>query len=47
MLLARNTDDPHRYNLRKTLMLTFSTPGEMGQQGDTPFELAEKRWVMR
>ena len=46
-VVGRETNDPHRYNLRKTLMLRYSTPGEFDQQGDTPFELAEKRWVMR
>lgn len=46
-IVGRDTDDPHRYTLRKTLMLRYSTPGELAQQGDTPFELAEKRWVMR
>jgi len=46
-IVGRETDDPHRYTLRKTLMLRYSTPGELAQQGDTPFELAEKRWVMR
>ncbi|PCI09531.1 hypothetical protein COB72_06275 [bacterium] len=46
-VVGRETPDPHRYNLRKTLMLRYSTPGEIGQQGDDPFEQAEKRWVMR
>tara|TARA_R110002072_G_scaffold42064_13_gene118241 strand:+ start:25195 stop:25902 length:708 start_codon:yes stop_codon:yes gene_type:complete len=46
-VVGRDTDNPQRYTLRKTLMLRFSTPGEMAQQGDSPFELAEKRWVMR
>ncbi len=44
---GRDTDDPHRYTLRKTMMLRYSTPGELAQQGDRPFELVEKRWVMR
>lgn len=46
-IVGRESNDPHRYTLRKTLMLRYSTPGELDQQGDTPFELAEKRWVMR
>ena len=46
-VVGRETPDPHRYNLRKTLMLRYSTPGEFALQGDVPFELAEKRWVMR
>ncbi len=46
-VVGRETPDPHRYNLRKTLMLRYSTPGEIGQQGDAPFEQVEKRWVMR
>lgn len=44
---GRGTDDPHRYSLRKTLMLRYATPGEIGDQGSRPFDLAEKRWVMR
>ena len=46
-VVGRDSDDPHRYNLRKTLMLRYSTPGEIAEQGDKPFELAEKRWIMR
>ncbi len=46
-IVGRDSLDPRRYNLRKTLMLRYSTPGEIGQQGDTPFDLAEKRWIMR
>lgn len=46
-IVGRESDDPQRYTLRKTLMLRYSTPGEFEQQGDQPFELAEKRWVMR
>ena len=46
-VVGRDTDNPQRYTLRKTLMLRYSTPGELAQQGDSPFELAEKRWVMR
>jgi hypothetical protein len=46
-IVGRETTDPHRYTLRKTLMLRYSTPGQLDAQGDTPFEQAEKRWVMR
>ena len=46
-VVGRETDNPQRYTLRKTLMLRYSTPGELAEQGDSPFELAEKRWVMR
>lgn len=46
-VVGRDGNNPRRYTLRKTLMLRYSTPGELGQQGDTPFELVEKRWVMR
>ena len=46
-VVGRKTDNPQRYTLRKTLMLRYSTPGEFGEQGARPFELAEKRWVMR
>lgn len=46
-VVGRDGNNPQRYTLRKTLMLRYSTPGELGQQGDRPFELIEKRWVMR
>ncbi len=46
-VVGRDGPDPHRYTLRKTMMLRYSTPGELSGQGDTPFELVEKRWVMR
>ena len=46
-IVGRNTDNPQRYTLRKTMMLRYSTPGELARQGDKPFELVEKRWVMR
>jgi len=46
-VVGRETDNPRRYTLRKTLMLRFATPGEFDEQGARPFELAEKRWVMR
>ncbi|MBL4808595.1 MAG: hypothetical protein JKY43_00870 [Phycisphaerales bacterium] len=46
-VVGRETDNPRRYTLRKTLMLRFATPGNFGEQGARPFELAEKRWVMR
>jgi hypothetical protein len=46
-VVGRGTDDPQRYSLRKTMMLRYATPGDFSQQGSRPFELAEKRWVMR
>lgn len=46
-IVGRESDDPHRYNLRKSLMLRYSTPGQIDRQGDEPFVLDEKRWVMR
>lgn len=46
-IVGRDSDDPRRYSLRKTMMLRYSTPGEIAGQGSRPFELAEKRWVMR
>lgn len=46
-IVGRETSNPRRYTLRKTLMLRYATPGEIRNQGDRPFELAEKRWVMR
>jgi hypothetical protein len=44
---GRDTDDPQRYTLRKTMMLRYATPGQISGQGDRPFELLEERWVMR
>ncbi|MBL4590649.1 MAG: hypothetical protein JKY96_01690 [Phycisphaerales bacterium] len=46
-VVGRDTDDPHRYTLRKTMMLRYSTPGEFAKQGSRPFGQVEKRWVMR
>ena len=46
-IVGRDSDDPRRYTLRKTMMLRYSTPGQLAGQGDKPFELIEKRWVMR
>lgn len=46
-VVGRETDNPQRYTLRKTLMLRYATPGEFGDQGARPFELIEERWVMR
>lgn len=46
-VVGRETDDPHRYTLRKTLMLRYSTPGELTNRGPRPLELVEERWVMR
>jgi hypothetical protein len=33
--------------LRKTLMVTYSTGGELTGRGDKPVEVAERRWIMR
>lgn len=46
-VVGRDTDNPQRYSLRKTMMLRYATPGDFSQQGSRPFELMEKRWVMR
>lgn len=46
-VVGRDGNNPQRYTLRKTMMLRYSTPGELAQQGDQPFQLVEKRWVMR
>ncbi len=46
-VIGRDTDDPRRYTLRKTMMLRYATPGDFTRQGSRPFELIEKRWVMR
>lgn len=45
--VGRDTTDPRRYSLRKTMMLRYATPGDISQQGSRPFELVESRWVMR
>lgn len=38
-----------RLVFRKTLMLRFSSPGEIrvGELGDRPFDVLEQRWIMR
>lgn len=36
-----------RVMLRKTLMLTYATPGSLRERGSEPLELAEQVWVMR
>jgi len=46
-VVGRETDNPRRYTLRKTLMLRYATPGNFADQGARPFDLEEKRWVMR
>lgn len=46
-ITGRDSGDPQRYTLRKTLMLRYATPGEFANQGSRPFELIEQRWVMR
>lgn len=46
-VVGRESDNPRRYTLRKTLMLRFATPGDFSNQGARPFYLDEKRWVMR
>jgi len=46
-VVGRDGPDPKRYSLRKTMMLRFATPGDFTRQGSRPFELTQKRWVMR
>ncbi len=46
-VVGREGDNPRRYTLRKTLMLRFATPGNFSNQGARPFNMVEKRWVMR
>lgn len=36
-----------RVMLRKTKMLSYETPGQLGGRGSAPLELAETLWVMR
>ena len=46
-VVGRETDNPRRYTLRKTMMLRYATPGNFSDQGARPFEIIEERWVMR
>jgi hypothetical protein len=46
-VVGRESNDPRRYSLRKTMMLRYATPGDLDRQGSRPFELVEERWVMR
>jgi hypothetical protein len=41
------TGKPTKLTLRKTLMLRYQPTGEVRDQGARPFEMIEKRWVMR
>lgn len=43
------TGEVERLVFRKTLMMRFDTPGEIavGQRGDRPFDVLERRWIMR
>lgn len=41
------TGEMKRYNLRKTLMLRYRVPGEIYERGSEPFELVERRWILR
>ncbi|MCC5822018.1 MAG: hypothetical protein LAT64_01885 [Phycisphaerales bacterium] len=46
-VIGRGTSEPRRYSLRKTMMLRYATPGDFTRQGSRPFEVIERRWVMR
>lgn len=46
-VVGRDSDDPKRYSLRKSMMLRYETPGDFARQGSRPFEQVEKRWIMR
>lgn len=41
------TGEMRRFNLRKTLMLRYRVPGEIYQRGSEPFDLVERRWILR
>jgi hypothetical protein len=41
------TKELKRVSLRKTRMLTYRMPGDILKQGNTPFDQAEDRWIMR
>lgn len=41
------TGEMKRYNLRKTLMLRYRVPGEIYLRHSDPFELLERRWILR
>ncbi|MFG0306453.1 MAG: hypothetical protein ACF8Q5_09610 [Phycisphaerales bacterium JB040] len=40
-------DDARRFTLRKTMMLRYDTPGELGDRDNHVIPLAEERWIMR
>ncbi len=42
-----NPDARQRINLRKTLMLAYDTPGELGYEDNEALELTEQLWIMR
>jgi hypothetical protein len=41
------TGKPTKLTLRKTLKLSYQPMGDIRDQGSKPFEMTEKRWVMR
>jgi hypothetical protein len=41
------TGKPTKITLRKTLKLSYQPTGDIRDQGSKPFEMIEKRWVMR
>ena len=43
------TGEVKHLTFRKTLMMRFATPGDImvGEMGDEPFTVLEKRWIMR
>ena len=46
-LNPQNPDARQRINLRKTLMLRYDTPGELGFENHQVVELSEQVWIMR
>ena len=45
--VTRDDGTRHRFNLRKTLMLRYATPGQFGQRDNERLELVDRLWVMR
>lgn len=46
-IVDAKTNKPAKVTLRKTLMLRYETVGDVREPGSKPFNVIEKRWVMR
>lgn len=47
LVVDRDGPNPKRFVLRKTLMLRYETPGELGSTDNEVIALSENRWIMR